>query len=357
MLDRLRLRQFNLVLMGLVWPLSICAGITNPDLSAMGQVAGGFTDDANNSDSHEPTLKLGETEIVLDAYLNPYFKGWLTLSGNPDGVGLEEAYASMVKGLPWGLGVKAGKYRLGFGKINPSHPHVYPFITPPRSLVALLPGGDEGFNETSMQVSELLPTPGDWASTLSVDLIEAKSFHPGQDWTRLGWLGRWSNNFLLGEQGALETGLSAATGDDVAREWENAFIWGADVKAKFYLPTASQFTIQAEWILNQGHFTDTANSLEGSAGVSRQNRWGWVALANYRYHTQFNGGMMFEQWKNQDPLTTDRAVRAFLGYDVLEESTLLRLSYEYFMPEVGDPISTVTLQLLFSMGPHKAHRF
>jgi hypothetical protein len=338
-------------------PQFIYAGITNPDLSAIGQVFGGYTDDPSSVDAQEPTLNLGEAEILLNASLNPYFKGALTLSASDEGVELEEAYTTMVKGLPGGLALKAGKYRLGFGKVNANHPHAYPFISPPRSLVSLLPGGDEGFNETGLQISSLLPTPGDWASTLSIDLIEAKSFHPDKDWTRLGWLGRWSNNFLLGEKGALETGFSAATGDDIDREWENAFIWGGDIKAKFYLPGASQLTLQAEVILHQGHAQDTSALIGIESEIRNENRAGFLALADYRFHTQFNGGFMYEQWENAEVMTLDRAFRAFLGYSVLEESTLLRIAYEHLLPEAGEPVNSIALQLLFSMGPHKVHQF
>jgi hypothetical protein len=340
----------------LIFPLSQYAGVTNPDLSAIGQVLGEYSNQPSLINAEEPTLKLGEAEIILDAYLNPYFKGALNLSGSEDGFALEEAYTTMVKGLPWGLGIKAGKYRLGFGKINPAHPHAYPFINPPRSLVALLPGGEDGFNETGVQVSDFLPMPGDWASTLSVDLIEGKQFHPNQTWTRMGWLGRWSNDFLLGEVGALETGLSVATGDDVAREWENVFIWGADIKAKFFLPGGSQLTLQGEAILNQGHFEDTALFVDQR--ISRQNRKGFVTFADYRYHSRYSGGLLFEQWDNSGlKLTTDKALRTFVGYAFMEETTLLRLGYERFIPEVGDGFDTMTLQLVFSMGPHKPHQF
>src|SRR4051812_47266647 len=78
------------------------AGVTNPDISALGQVIAGYTDDANSSAAKEATLRSGEMEMVLDAYLNPYIKGWFTLSGSEDGFAMEEGYASVVKGLPWG---------------------------------------------------------------------------------------------------------------------------------------------------------------------------------------------------------------------------------------------------------------
>lgn len=322
------------------------AGVANPDISALGQVLGGWTDDPASSDYEDPALALGEAEIVLDAYLNPFLKGWFTLSGGPEGIGIEEAYASVVKGLPWGLALKAGKYRLPFGKINPTHPHALPFIAPPRSVQSLL-FGEEGFNETAVEASSLLPTPGDWASVAYVDVIQGQSFHDGQEGTRLGYLGRWANDFLLGQRGALETGLSGATGIDSLGPDTRTWLAGADLKAKFYLQGASQLTLQAEGIYKRSH-------PEGAV----EERTGFYAFGDYRWHTQWNGGALYEQWRREgDTDRIDRAVRAFLGYAVLEESTLLRLAYERVLPDGGKAFDTVTLQLLFSMGPHKAHQF
>ncbi|MEO7778656.1 MAG: hypothetical protein ABIY63_14075 [Fibrobacteria bacterium] len=342
------------------------AGVTNPDISAVGQVIGGYTDEPGSPDSGQAALNSGEMEMVLDAYLNPFIKGWFTISGGEDGFALEEGYFSVVKGLPWGLNFKAGKYRLGFGKLNASHPHAYPFITPPRAWVSLLPGGEEGFNETGLQVSELLPTPGDWASTLSADLIEAKQFHPDREFTRLGGLGRWANDFLIGDAGALETGLSVATGKSAYPEGPQAYLFGADMKAKFYLPNSSQITVQVEGAyrrfqtLTAAEILDTIRDpgVEPDSETVEDHRSGFVAFADYRYHTQWNGGLLFEQWEADGGAADfDRAFRAFAGYAVLEESTLIRLMYERYLPAGQDAVNSVSLQLLFSMGPHKAHQF
>jgi hypothetical protein len=101
----------------------LTAGVANPDISAIGQVRGGITDDPGSVDKDEPTLALGESEFIVNAALNPYLKGFFTLAAGEEGVGVEEAYATLLRGLPWGLGLKAGKYRLGLGKLNPFHPH------------------------------------------------------------------------------------------------------------------------------------------------------------------------------------------------------------------------------------------
>jgi hypothetical protein len=336
-------------------PAAVHAGVTNPDISALGQVIGGYTDDPSSPSADEATLQSGEMELVLDAYLNPYVKGWFTLSGSEEGFELEEGYASIVKGLPWGLAAKIGKSRLDFGKVNPMHPHAYPFIAPPRALVSLLPGGEEGFNETGAQVSDLLPTPGDWASTVSAEVIEGAEFHPDRDFTRLGWLGRWANDFLIGETGALETGLSVSEGKTVSPESDAAWLYGADVKAKFYLPNSSQLTLQAEGVYRRFPEPESAGA---DSVVVNDNRGGFLAFADYRYHTRWNGGLFYEQWERGEGTDkTDRAFRAFAGFAVMEETTLLRLMYERFLPEGEDAVNSVSLQFLFSMGPHKAHQF
>jgi hypothetical protein len=343
---------FTALLFAVAMPFPCAAGVVNPDISAIGQLRAGLSGDPASPDKGEPALSLGETELILDAWLNPYLKGNFTLSGGEEGVGVEEAYASWVKGLPLGLGLKAGKYRMGFGKLNPVHPHVNPFIDPPDAWISLMPGGEEGFNEAAVQASILLPTPGDWASTLSADVIQGAQFHPDEAQTRLGWLGRWSNAFLLGDAGALEAGVSGATGIDDVAEDVRGYLAGADVKAKLYLDGGSQFTVQGEGLFRRSHAVDSVT------GVSAEDRSGFYAVADYRYHVHMNFGGMYDQYERAgDPSMTDRSVRAFAGYTMLEESTLLRVSYGYSMPEGGDAFGTLSAQLLFTMGPHKAHQF
>ncbi len=336
----------------LVFSTILSAGVGNPNLSAIGQVIGDRTDDANSADEGQPTLRTGEVEVVLDANLNPFLAGLFTLSGSEDGFVVEEAYLSLVKGLPWGLGLKAGKYRLGFGKMNGIHPHALPFINPSRAWTSLMPGGEEGFNETAFEVSDLLPTPGDWASTLSAEVIQGNSFHPDSKKNRLGWMGRWSNSFLLGEVGAIDLGFSGATGVDDIDENQQGGILGVDCKTKFYLAQSSQLTVQAEGLFRNSHPRDSL------LGLSAENRSGFYAMADYRYHTQINAGLFYEQWEREGTTTfQDRSFRVFAGYAVLEESTILRLAYERYLPEAATEVNIVSLQILFSMGPHKAHVF
>jgi hypothetical protein len=331
------------------------AGVTNPDLSALGQLHLGYHDDPASEDYQTPALALGETEIVLDAALNPYARGFFVLAFADGEAEVEEAYMTLHHGLPWGLGLKAGKYRLGFGKLNPLHPHAYPFVETPRVLApdgaGILPG-EEGFNEPALQLSWLMPTPGDWASLLSLDLLQGGSFHPDTTATALAWLARWSNSLLLGEVNALEAGLSATQGTHDLAEDGRTWVFGADLKTKLHFGPTENLTLQLEAVQK---LFDRADS---TAILRDQTRMGFYAMADFRFRAHYNAGALYEQYQTRDDEEmTDRAIKAFAGFALLEESTLLRVFYEHFLPDGGDAVNRLGAQLVFSMGPHKPHRF
>jgi hypothetical protein len=52
--------------------------------------------------------------------------------------------------------IKAGKYLVGFGKINTIHPHAWQFIE--RPLFHQVFFGEEGFNDIGANFSFILPT-------------------------------------------------------------------------------------------------------------------------------------------------------------------------------------------------------
>jgi hypothetical protein len=99
--------------------------VGNPNLSVIAQPRLVLTGDAEDPNDGRPVWDLGETEFVLDDYLNPYVKGNLTLAYTEDeGLALEEGYLDVVRGLPGTLNLRLGQWRTGFGKLNPQHPHV-----------------------------------------------------------------------------------------------------------------------------------------------------------------------------------------------------------------------------------------
>ncbi|MFH0921856.1 MAG: hypothetical protein V1913_16020 [Fibrobacterota bacterium] len=335
---------------------SVQAGVTNPNISAIGQLLGAYTDDSTSASPNQPTLELGETELMFEAALNPYFNGAIVLSLATDGVEIEEAYTTMIKGLPLNMALKGGKYRVGFGRLNPAHPHTYPFIRTPRvmdpSMGQLLPG-EESFNETGVQASSLIPVAGSYSLLLSGDLLQGNSFHPDTTTADFGWIGRIVNSFVLGDDIApSELGFSIAQGTNDPANGTKALILGADLKSRIALSATLKMTVQGEYVYKNAEHIDALSM------ISHEKRGGFYAFADARSANHFNGGLLYEQYQAPDDADkTDRAIKPFIGYAVLEESTLLQLTYEYFIPHDQAGVNSVELQLIYSMGPHKAHQF
>ena len=328
------------------------AGVVNPDISAIGQVL------YSAESGQKAAFNLGETELILDGAFNPYAKGGFVFSIGDSGLEIEEAYINIIRGLPDGLEIKAGKYRIGFGKMNPVHPHVYSFIEAPRVISVMLPG-DDGFNDVGTQVSYLLPTFGSWASILSADVLRGASFHtdpndPDNSNSMAGWVAHWSNSLLIDDTTPLEIGASATQGMNNVQWRTRERVYGADVKTKIPFSSLTILTLQSEYFYNNSGVIN--NYATGSFdAIGRQ---GFYALTDLKFWQRYNAGAIYDQYNPRgNRAIVDRAVKCFAGFSFLEETTLLRLAYEQFLPQDSPVVHTVTFQILYSIGPHKAHQF
>lgn len=327
------------------------AGAVNPDISAIGQVLYKYHDDKAAAGAHKPTLDLGEAELDFTGYLNPYAKGAFVFTAGEDGAAIEEAYVDVIKGLPDGLALRGGKYRVGFGKLNQFHPHAYSFIEPPRVMAAMLPGED-GFNEAGTRASFLLPLS--WASEVSADFLNGKSFHPDEADPAAAWAARWSSSLLPGDATPLDIGVSAAGGVNNVRWGRHTAVYGADVKTRLPLPGQRSLTLQGEYFHNDS--TVVVDTTTGSA--AREGRRGFYAFADLKLSQRWNAGLIYDQYHPRENASlTNSALKAFAGFSLLEETTLLRLTAERFKPGNSPAVRTVMLQVLFSLGPHKPHQF
>lgn len=331
------------------------AGVTNPDISAIGQIVGQYTDDRSSAFPKKPTIGLGEVELALDAALNPYLNGAFVFSLGTKSIEIEEAYASVIRGLPLGIGLKAGKYRLGFGRLNPAHPHAYPFISTPRVMdpgaAKLLPG-EESFNDVAVQASTLIPVAGSYSLMVSGDLLQGDSFHPGMAGADFGGLGRVVNSFIAGDVAPSEIGLSVTRGINDPAKHTATIVAGADAKTKITLSPIVNATIQAEYLYKNADHRDSLGA------ATTEKRGGFYAFTNFVFQAHYNAGVLYEQYESPDGGgRIDRGIKPFVGFAVLEESTIMRLAYEFFMPHAGNSNNTIALQFLYAMGPHKAHQF
>jgi hypothetical protein len=348
------------------------AGPVNPNISVIGEPSLGVTTDRDVTDGRHPRFDLGETEIAVDAYLNPFATGLFTFSFGESGAEVEEGYFTVQRGLPLGVALRGGKYRVGFGKLNPLHPHATPFIERFGVLAAYLPG-DESLNETGVEVTRLFPLVGDAAVTASADLLQGDTFRieraASEDpsdplnasadraaHSRPAVLARLSTFFMLGEQSAMEIGASAIGGTNNVAARTRTTVLGADFKAKLWRNPRSYVVVQGEaldLIRENASWSDAAGY-----GHSTARPAGGYIFADYYFTPRYDAGLSYESF--QEPTAgrpRSSGIGAYAGYSVMEESLVFRGGWSQTRPAQTDRFDTFRVWVIYSMGPHKAHQF
>lgn len=375
------LRQTISIVAGVVLLFSHASSQTtiNPDISVIPR----FLIESNDGERlaegrrefSRPDFQFQELEVVISSYLNPFAKAdaVLTLPGpniEEGKLGLEELYATVVRGLPLDLNVRLGKYRVDFGKINMQHPHQWPFVTQPLSQERFF--GDEGLNDLGLSVSALLPT-GDVYSKLTIDLLRGI---PIGETTGIedtsgakptyATSGRLMSFFTLGDYSDLETGVSVYTGIHDPYNRDRFWYWNLDFKYKYKPDLYTSLTLQGEYLLNSRHAwqdRDLNPFMDANGNPVRRDisTSGLYLFTDYQFMKIYSIGARFD-W-TQSPYTKDdkaRAVALFLGYYPVEETLGLRLQYQNTkteLPFASQSVNSIALQILFSLGPHKAHPF
>src|SRR5258706_443009 len=108
----------------------------NPSISVIGNflaVAG------HNEVENLPVANVRESEVGIQAIVDPYARADFFLSYGEEGVSVEEGFLTFTS-LPAGLLAKVGRIRVAFGKVNTLHLHVLPWPDQPLPVVTLLPG-------------------------------------------------------------------------------------------------------------------------------------------------------------------------------------------------------------------------
>ena len=149
-----------------------------------------------------------------------------------------------------------------------------------------------------------------------------------------------------------------ASTNDVAAATRTTVL-GADAKAKLWTSPRSYLLLQSEWLRLD---REEAHLHEGETepGSHRLTPWGAYAFADYNFALRYNVGASYERWQRTDEdRTWDQAVGLFAGFSLMEETTAFRLGWERFRPggDEGPAVNTLTLRVIYSMGPHRAHRF
>ncbi|MCL5123428.1 MAG: hypothetical protein M1511_02805, partial [Deltaproteobacteria bacterium] len=289
-------------------------------------------------------FNLQEIELGVQAVIDPYMRADIFLSFHQTGVDVEEAYATTLD-LPKGLQIRAGKYKLAFGRQNQKHAEVWPFVD--NNLINNTIFGPEGFNEPGVEVSYLFPTPFflQWQS--SVTQGENTDNFNGLRKGNFAYTGRLSSSVDLSDHVTALFGTSAAFGWNNTARGELTSIYGGDFLLKWRPATQIGIDWQTEYIYRRRQMptgTECDGGLSSYILGKWSKRWG-AALRGELYGIPEIG--QGQRIVAISPMITFSTTEFFQ----------LRLQYEMQKTIHGGINNEAFLQMIFSMGPHGAHQF
>ncbi len=351
---------------------SAAAKALNPDISVIGDFMGaaGHYPEAPGSVIRQAgfrSLEMHESEVGLQAIIDPYARGDFFLSFGEEGVNLEEGYITFTA-LPAGLVARVGKMRAAFGKVNTLHNHVLPWVDRPLVTENLV-GGEDGIDDAGLSVTRILPAPkglfleatgqvfrGDSgtqtyftpAGHLDQTLFTAS--HKG-DVSTVAHLRGYRD---LTDSTNLDLGVSYARGhNDVGSNFITN-LYGVDATVHWKPLRRAiyhSFVGRTELIWSQ---RDQLPTLRLPA---LQRSFGMYASGDYQFARRwFVGGRYDWSERARDMLQRDYGTSATLTYWPSEFSQI-RGQYRYTRYANGFTENQLLMQVQFSLGAHGAHPF
>jgi len=345
-------------------------------------------------------FSLGESELVVSANVDPYFRGLLIAALTPENeVEVEEAFFQTLA-LGGGFTLKGGRFLSAIGYQNEVHQHAWDFQDAPLAYKAFLGGR---LNDDGVQLKWVAPT--EFFLELGAELGRGRAF-PATDRSRNA-ANAWS---LFGHVGgdigasiAWRAGLSYLRSSPRERAFEDADslgnpvaqsfsgrsrLWIADLVLKWAPggnPSATNFKLQGEYFRRSESgvlsYDDSAQAAPQFGArfedgySSRQS--GWYLQGVYQFMPRWRVGYRHDRLDSGTvhngivanglgPTAADfpllmsprKPSRGTLMLDWSPtEFSRLRLQFASDKSRSGVTDRQALLQYIFSLGAHGAHRF
>jgi hypothetical protein len=326
-------------------------------------------------------FSVDETELVLAANVDPYWRGQAIVAMADGQANIEEAWFQSLA-IGEGVGLKVGRFRSGIGYLNEQHPHMWDFADAPLMYQAMF-GDGASYVQDGVQLKWLAPTslfvelgsevgrganfPGTDRNNngtgggalyvhLGDDVGVSNSWRAGVSWLKTRASQRSSAFPQVG--GGSADGMF--TGDSTT--WLVDFIWK-------WAPNGNSahqnFKFQSEYFVREEQGSLTAMSGDSSY---KTNQSGWYAQGVYQFTPQWRAGLRYEQLDsgtrdfgiNAANLVVDnyrpKKASAMVDFSWSEFSRVrLQLAQDKSMSGITD--NQLILQYVMSLGAHGAHKF
>jgi len=326
--------------------------VFNPDMAAIGNFVGAA---GRNTVDPLPALALPETELSLQAIVDPYARADFFLSFGEEGVGVEEGYLTF-PALPGGLLMKVGRQYQAFGKANTLHSHVLPWADRPLVTTNLL-GGEEPLADAGISVARLIPNP--WIfleATGQVSRGSGNDVFQGTERSDLSYVGHVHGYHDLSESANIDLGTSYAFGHN-----SSGVVNGVD-QGRF---TTSLVGIDAtfRWRPLQRAIY---HSFLGRSEViwsrrdqpnGQQDANGFYISGDYQFARRWFGGVRFDHSERAFDASVHDTGQSLVVTYWPSEFSQVRGQYRRTTYAEGPTANEFLFQFQFAIGAHGAHPF
>ena len=340
------------------------AKLLNPDISFIGDFIGTA---GHNVVAPSPSLQLHESEVGMQAIIDPYARADAFFSFGESGVNVEEAYVTFTS-LPAGLLLKVGKMRADFGKVNTIHNHALPWIDRPLATNNLV-GGEDGIDDAGVSLSRFIAAPKNWfvegtAQVFRGDSDGVYQAYRRQDLSVVGHLRAYRD---LTESTNLDLGVSYSRGNSAGLGLVTTLnpsglytnLYGADATLRW---KPLRRAIYKNFLFRTETFWSARDQLSPVNVLETQHAFGMYASGDYRVNRRWTVGGRFDRsGRASNALLTDTGFSGILTYWPSEFSQI-RGQYRFGHLALANPgdftnANEFLFQFLFVMGAHGAHPF
>jgi hypothetical protein len=326
--------------------------IFNPDVAVVGNFLGAV---GKNTINPEPALQLPESELSLQAVVDPYARADFFMSFGEEGVGIEEGFITFPT-LPGGVLAKVGRMRAAFGKVNTFHTHLMPWTDRPL-VTGNLTGGEEGIADAGISIARLIPNP--WIfleATGQVFRGDSADVFKSSKRGDLSYVGHLRAYHDLTESTNLDLGLSYAYGHndsgidvDIDPSQFTTALYGADLTLRW---RPLQRSIYRSFV---GRSEFVWSRRQQPAGL--QNSAGFYVSGDYQLGRRWFTGVRVDRSDRANDESAHDLGQSFSLTYWPSEFSQIRGQVRRIEYAEGETATELLFQFMFVIGAHGAHPF
>jgi hypothetical protein len=335
----------------------------NPDISMIGDFIAGA---GHNPIVKTPAFEMHESELGIQAIIDPYSRGDFFLTFGEEGVNLEEGFITFTA-LPAGFVARAGKMRAYFGKVNTLHNHVLPWVDRPLVTQNLV-GNEDGIDDAGISVAHIIPAPKNWYMEFTGqgfrgDSGDVFTSTVKNDLSVVGHLRAYRD---LTDNSNLDLGTSYSRGHNLFGSPFVTNLYGIDATYRWKpLQRAiyRSFVARSEFIWRQqdqpGQIVLTCSLITCPANTAPgfQRAFGFYVSGDYQFARRwFIGARGDRSDRPFNAALTDKGGSLLLTYWPSEFSQI-RGQYRFTRYAENFDAHELFIQVQFALGAHGAHPF